>query len=479
MLFTEPSFLFLFLPLLLGAYFLAPVALRNGVLTVASLGFYALGEPKFLPFMVLSIALNYFLAIWIERARGTHWARTILILGIATDLSLLLVFKYTGWLVENVDHLLAALGLSAIHVPAILLPLGISFFTFHKISYEVDVYRGVTKAQRSPMTLAVYFLFFPQLIAGPIVRYHDIAGQLVSRTVTSGQFAEGCRRLMIGLAKKVIIANTVAIVADGVFKIPHRELSFGVAWLGLLCYTLQIYCDFSGYSDMAIGLAKLFGFRFLENFDHPYASRSITEFWRRWHISLSRWFRDYLYIPLGGNRRGLRRTLINLLIVFFLCGLWHGASWTFVVWGLLHGSFLILERLGLGRLLDRVPRVFSHTYVMLVVMAGWVFFRAGSLDRALGYFRALLGIDSDVPSTYSTDLFLDRWVATILVIGVVASFPVGRWIGEYLARFSPRQSSHLPIHWQVAQAVWLFALLLLSLMLIAAGTYSPFLYSRF
>src|SRR5258708_9332735 len=345
MLFTEPAFLFAFLPATLALYFLAPTRWRNAVLAFASLAFYAFGEPRFLPFLVVSIALGYVFAIWIERTRATPRGRAVLALAIALDLLLLVVFKYASWIADNVDRAVAALGLGHLPVPSILLPLGISFFTFHKISYEVDVYRGVTRAQRHPLTLGVYFLFFPQLIAGPIVRYHDIAAQLVSRVVTRGAFADGIRRVIIGLAKKVIVANTVAVVADGIFKIPDGQLTTPVAWLGVLCYTLQIYFDFSGYSDMAIGLARMFGFRFLENFEHPYASRSITEFWRRWHISLSRFFRDYLYIPLGGNRHGDARTYANLMIVFFLCGLWHGASWAFVAWGLYHGAFLVIERL--------------------------------------------------------------------------------------------------------------------------------------
>jgi len=478
MLFTEPAFLFVFLPVLLGAYFVAPVRLRNTILTLASLGFYALGELKFLPLMVLSIGLNYGLALWIERTRLESRGRAILALGICSDLILLLVFKYTGWLADNLAHLMSVLGLQTLTPPSIVLPLGISFFTFHKISYKIDVYRGDTRAQRNPLTLALYILFFPQLIAGPIVRYHDIADQLERRSVRVQLFAGGVRRIIIGLAKKLIIANCVAVVADAVFQAPSDELGVTVAWLGILCYTLQIYFDFSGYSDMAIGLAMLFGFRFLENFDHPYASRSITEFWRRWHISLSRWFRDYLYIPLGGNRGSELRTYRNLLIVFFLCGLWHGASWEFVFWGLFHGLFLVIERLGWGARLRRVLPVFANAYTLLVVMIGWVFFRAGSVGDALSFLGSMIGLGEQSP-VYSLGLYLDPWIVSVILIGVVTSFPIRHWAADRLRVTMPDGSRRLTTGVEIVTTAGMFGLLVLCLMLIAAGTYNPFLYFRF
>ncbi len=470
MLFTEPAFLFLFLPVVLAAYFAVPSSWRNALLSAASFAFYAFGEYRFLPLMVLSIGLNYVLAIGIERTRGARWGRLVLAVGIASDLVLLLVFKYTNWLVADVDQVLRALHLRTLPVPSIFLPLGISFFTFHKISYKVDVYRGDTPAQRNALTLALYILFFPQLIAGPIVRYHDIADQLTRRPVRADGFAEGVRRFVLGLGKKMIVANTVAAVADAVFRLRPYELGPALAWLGIVSYAVQIYFDFSGYSDMAIGLALLFGFRFPENFDHPYASQSITEFWRRWHISLSRWFRDYLYIPLGGNRRGPARTYLNLLIVFVLCGAWHGASWEFIVWGLLHGSFLVLERLGLGALLERAPRLVRHAYTMLVVLVGWVFFRAGSLGGALGYLSAMFAVNHRTSFAYAPDLFLDPWVLTALAGGVVASFPVR---GALASAMGPGPAREL------AAGMGLAVLFGASLLLIAAGTYNPFIYFRF
>jgi len=479
MLFTQPTFLFVFLPVLLGLYFSAPHGARNAILTIASLLFYAVGEIRFLPFMVLSIAINFVLAIWIERHRSGRWARTILSVGIASDLILLLVFKYTGWIVECIDQVLGALGLGTLPAPTILLPLGISFFTFHKISYKIDVYRGVTRAQRNPLTLALYILFFPQLIAGPIVRYHDISDQQARRAVERVQVAEGITGHSIRLADNVLIGNTVHAVATGVLRAVSAAHTAPAAWTGIACYTLQIYFDFSGYSDMAIGLALLFGFRFLENFDHPYASRSITEFWRRWHISLSRWFRDYLYIPLGGNRDGGARTYRNLVSVFFLCGLWHGASWEFVVWGLFHGGFLVVERLGLGRILERLPRPATHVYALFVVMVGWVFFRAGSLGKAFGYLAAMFGLGEHGEIRYSPSVFLNSWTTLIFVIGVVACFPVRRWLSDRLTRPALDGSRRLPAVVELWSTIGLFALFYLSLMLIAAGTYNPFLYFRF
>jgi alginate O-acetyltransferase complex protein AlgI len=474
MLFTEPAFLFVFLPALLGAYFLVPHRWRNLLLTLASLVFYCLGERHFFPILVASIAANYVLAIWIEKARATRWSGAVLALGITSDLALLLVFKYAGWLVENVDRVLASAHLPAFTIPAIALPLGISFFTFHKISYKVDVYRGVTPAQRNPITLALYILFFPQLIAGPIVRYHEISDQLGRRTITRSDLALGIRRIIIGLSKKVLIANSVALAADRIFDVPTSALGPAICWAGIVCYTLQIYFDFSGYSDMAIGLARLFGFRFPENFEHPYASMSITEFWRRWHMSLSRWFRDYLYVPLGGNRFGTKRTYLNLVIIFTLCGLWHGASWVFLAWGLFHGLFLVLERVAVGRYLLTIPPVLRRCYTIVVVMVGWVFFRAGSLEQASTWLRAMAGHRGPRASEYPVSLFLDPWVVASIAVGIVASFPIANLV-------IPRGLSPPPFapEARLASVCGLLVLLSLSLVLIAAGTYSPFLYFRF
>jgi len=347
MLFSEPVFVFLFLPLLLLGYALTPRAAQNTLLLLASLLFYAWGEGFFVLVMLGSIAFNYLVGLLLEAGRGRRRLRPLaLLLGVAGNLALLIVFKYAGFLVTNLNLLLAGLKLPALPVPALHLPIGISFFTFQAMSYVIDVYRDRIPVQKHPLRIALYIALFPQLIAGPIVRYQHIARQLTRRVVTRPGLAEGIRRFILGLGKKMLLANVLAVPVDKIFAIPAHQLTTSVAWLGVVCYALQIYFDFSGYSDMAIGLGRMFGFRFLENFRYPYLARTITDFWRRWHISLSSWFRDYVYIPLGGNRRGPLRTYRNLVIVFLLCGLWHGASWTFVAWGLFHGLFLAIERLG-------------------------------------------------------------------------------------------------------------------------------------
>jgi alginate O-acetyltransferase complex protein AlgI len=478
MLFTEPAFLFLFLPVSLVLYSLVPAMWRNALLATLSLVFYGLGEVRFVPWLVMSIGINYVLAIWIERARNGAGARWVLALGIASDLVLLLVFKYGGWLVADVDRAAEWLHLRTIPVPSLALPLGISFFTFHKISYKIDVFRGVTRAQRNPMTLALYILFFPQLIAGPIVRYHDISDQLGHRVITNEDRRYGIQRAVVGLAKKVIVANTAAVVADRIFELPSTQLGAALAWLGIGCYTLQIYFDFSGYSDMAIGLALLFGFRFPENFNFPYSSLSITEFWRRWHISLSRWFRDYLYIPLGGNRVGPLRTYANLMVVFFLCGLWHGASWEFVVWGIFHGCFLVFERFGLERWLERRPRFLRRAYTLAVVVVGWVFFRAGSLGKAVAYLASMAGRQPTDALAGGARYHLDAWTVCVMVLGVLTSFPLSERVRRRLVALSQGGPAEAAVA-NFGSYAGLCALFLLSVTLLAAATYNPFLYFRF
>ena len=348
MLFTEPTFLFLFLPILLALYFIGGsrehASYANWLLLVASVIFYAKGGGAFTWLMLGSIAFNYGMAIAVDRAQGTLAAKRRLAFAVAVNLVVLGVFKYANFFADNVNTLLLALSVKPVVVPRVLLPIGISFFSFHAISYVVDVYRRDATAQKSPVHAALYLLLFPQLIAGPIIRYRDLADQLARRIVTLDDFTYGVRRFIVGLSKKVLIANVVAGPADAIFTMPLAELSAAHAWLGIICYTLQIYFDFSGYSDMAIGLGRMFGFRFPENFRWPYIASSVQAFWRRWHISLSTWFRDYLYIPLGGNRVSAARRYVNLVVVFFLCGLWHGASCNFVIWGLWHGMFLVVER---------------------------------------------------------------------------------------------------------------------------------------
>ena len=485
MVFSEPAFLFLFLPVVLLAYFVCGRGARNWVLCLASLAFYALGEPRFVPILLVSIALNYWIAIGLDNWRGTLRAKYLLAFGLASDLGLLLYFKYAFWLSQSADKALAMLGSQfSFSMAPLILPLGISFFTFHKMSYKIDVFRSTSKVRRNPLELTLYILIFPQLIAGPIIRYHEIADQITKRTVTVPGFALGVRRFIIGLGKKMILANSVALVADQIFAIPANELTFSVAWLGILCYALQIYFDFSGYSDMAIGLGHMFGFRFPENFHYPYAAQSITDFWRRWHMSLSRWFRDYLYIPLGGNRKGARRTYINLMTIFFLCGLWHGASWTFVLWGIFHGAFLVIERLGWGKILEKLPRPLRHAYALLVILIGWVFFRAEGVRFALSFVGAMFGFGTGDSARYNVGMFLDNVVILALIMGVIAATPISPMLARAFkgwkattlqGRPRPAFSGGLAVLSFLSYSLILFV----SIVLVVSGTYNPFIYYRF
>jgi alginate O-acetyltransferase complex protein AlgI len=508
-LFTEPTFLFLFLPLLLALYFATDVGRRfqgrrsghgryaNWLLLVASVIFYAKGGGAFTWLMLGSIAFNYWMAIAVDNALDStgsaHSARSAkrrLAFAVAVNLVVLGIFKYANFFADNVNTLFGALSVQPLIVPRVLLPIGISFFTFHAISYVVDVYRRDATAQKSPVHAALYLLLFPQLIAGPIIRYRDIADQLARRVVTLDTFAYGVRRFVIGLSKKVLIANVVAGPADKIFAMPVAEVSAAHAWLGLVCYTLQIYFDFSGYSDMAIGLGRMFGFRFPENFRWPYIANSIQEFWRRWHISLSTWFRDYLYIPLGGNRVSPARRYGNLATVFFLTGLWHGASWNFVVWGLWHGAFLIIERVTFKRrnqLPDysttRLPNrgvlgwpIWAHAYTLGVVMIGWVFFRAETLPGAIAFLKAMTGTTVALATPYTVWWYLtpELWLA--LVAGAIGSTP---WVPALAARLARVRQTRA--RWSVGLlgTATLMALLVLSIMSVAARTYNPFIYFRF
>ena len=479
MVFSSPIFVFLFLPVVLGLYFVLPKAWRNPLLLVASLVFYAWGESKFIAVLIFSILFNHFCGRIIHASGKTRRARLLLAAAISANLALLATFKYGRFLITDVANpVLTVVGLESIVPWSGHLPIGISFFTFHALSYLIDIYRGSAQAQRSLGTTALYITLFPQLVAGPIVRYKDIAAQFVRRTVTLEDFTIGVKRFVIGLGKKMLIANSVAITADQIFSLPTGQQTTAAAWLGVVCYTLQIYFDFSGYSDMAIGLARMFGFRFLENFNYPYISQSVQEFWRRWHISLSNWFRDYLYIPLGGNRVSERRTYANLVIVFFLCGLWHGASWTFVAWGLYHGAFLVLERLGLGRWLARWPRPLRHIYTLLAVMVGWVLFRAGTLPQAGPLIAALFGFASRTAAPISVTSYLSPGLVLALLAGVIGSAPFTS-LGTRAAARRPGGATTPRVVANLFEGAWIVAILVLSLVQVAADTYNPFIYFRF
>ena len=480
MLFTEPTFLFVFLPVLLALYQLPGARYRNWLLLAASVIFYTRGAGSFTWLVLALIGFNYAAARLIDRHRATVLGRRLLASAIAIDLSVLAVFKYADFAVGNLNAALAFAGAQPFALPGILLPIGISFFTFHAISYVVDVYRRDAAAQKRPVEAALYLLVFPQLVAGPIVRYRQIAEQLSVRVTSMGDFAYGIRRFIIGLSKKMLIANTLAAPADQIFGMPAGQMSAAYAWTGVICYTLQIYFDFSGYSDMAIGLGRMFGFRFPENFNYPYIAASIQDFWRRWHMSLSAWFRDYVYIPLGGNRTSTGRMYFNLVLVFFLCGLWHGARWTFVVWGLYHGVFLVLERLGLAALVGRVPQPLRHAYALLVVMVGWVIFRADTLGGAVAMLAAMAGAGAATPAVFAPAWFWNTEVLLAVGAGIVGSTPAITALGQRLA--VPAENAGVRVlRWQASMAavVGLMALLAASLMLSASRSYNPFIYFRF
>lgn len=449
--------------------------IQNILLLAASLLFYAWGETTYVLIMLASIIANYLFGLMIENSVDERARNASLGIGIIFNLGLLIFFKYANFITGELDVLLIDLSIPPIDLEHVHLPIGISFFTFQSMSYIVDVHRRVVNAQKDPLDLALYIALFPQLIAGPIVRYHDLADQLVSRKVNIALFSSGVKRFIIGLAKKVIVADTAASIADQIFAIPPGQAPMDVAWLGIICYTLQIYFDFSGYSDMAIGLGRMFGFKFLENFNFPYIARSIREFWQRWHISLSNWFRDYLYIPLGGNRNGNFRTYRNLFIVFLLTGLWHGASWSFIVWGLIHGIFLVFEKVGFGKILERMWRPLGHAYTLLVVMLAWVFFRVEALDDALVYISSLVGAIDGNSTLYFADFFLDAEIVVVLALGIVCSAPIAGVL-ERMTKAITRGENNA---YHFLQFSGLIVLFLLSCMYMATSTYSPFIYFRF
>lgn len=471
MVFSSPIFLFGFLPVVLFLYYLSPKVLKNVTLLTASLLFYAWGEFFYLGVMLLSIVVNYFAGIAIHKTlqREKSLALAYLWVGIVINLLLLVSFKYANFLVDNFNILLKTVSIAPIDLVPIHLPLGISFFTFQAISYIVDVYRAEVEPQRKIQDLALYISLFPQLIAGPIVRYHDVAQQMNQREHSWSLFASGTQRFIIGLGKKMLIANTLGEVADNIFALSDMDRTLPVAWLGILAYSLQIYFDFSGYSDMAIGLGRMFGFTFLENFNYPYISQSLREFWKRWHISLSTWFKDYLYIPLGGNRVSTRRVYFNLFLVFFVTGFWHGASWNFIVWGMFHGVFLAIEHMGFSKILNRLWRPIQHIYLLLVVVVSWVFFKAADLSSAIDYLISMTDITQIQTSALIYAQVLNDEFVYVLLLGLLGSFP---W-----AKLLPSKESLLFI--ELPRIGFLFLILLLSILKISSSTYNPFIYFRF
>lgn len=466
MLFSSMTFVFLFLPIVCLIYLLAKKELHNAILLIASILFYAWGEPRYLAIMILTILANYVGAIALDKHK--KYKKPILLATIAVDLSFLLYFKYFNFFIDNINSLFA-MDITFLEV---IMPIGISFYTFQAMSYLIDVYKGDAKVQKDIYKLALYISLFPQLVAGPIVKYRDVDEQIDHRTVTFDKVSYGVKRFIIGLAKKMLLANTLGAVADRIFDLPVVEASPQVAWIGAIFYSLQLFYDFSGYSDMAIGLGSIFGFKFLENFNYPYISKSITEFWRRWHISLSTWFKEYLYIPLGGNRKGKVRTYVNLFLVFLATGFWHGASWNFIFWGLWHGVFIIFEKMT-GWHKESKSRIVSgvqHIYTIFVFVIGWVMFRAENMSYATDYIKNMFGLVKEHTAVNDLSYYLDNVEMLALMAGVLCAMPVFNKI-LYV------KYEHKVLRTLIN--VWLFILFVVSSATIAASTYNPFIYFRF
>jgi alginate O-acetyltransferase complex protein AlgI len=471
MVFSTPVFLFLFLPVSLIIYYLCPRRLRNGWLFLASLVFYAWGEPIYILIMLFSTVFDYCNGLLIgrfQRQNRPKAAKRVLIGSVAGNLLILGFFKYADFALTNLGRLVGA----QLPMLGLALPIGISFYTFQTMSYTIDVYRRQAPVQRNPIDFGAYVTMFPQLVAGPIVRYQDIAEQLRGRRESVEDFAAGVQRFCLGLFKKVLLANQAGALWEQISASPWQSLPTLTAWLGILAFAFQIYFDFSGYSDMAIGLARMFGFRLLENFHFPYRCTSATDFWRRWHISLGSWFREYVYIPLGGNRRGRRRTICNLLIVWGLTGFWHGASWNFLLWGLYFGVLLIVEKQWLLQWLERVPAWLRHGYALLVVLLGWVIFALTDLGQMGHYFAALFGWNGAPFFTAETRwLFGANWL--LLLVCVLGSAGVFEALRRRLCE--GRFSAVVP----VAACIGCGCMLLLSICFLVGAAYNPFLYFRF
>ena len=479
MLFSSAIFLFLYLPSFLVIYYISPKRWRNACLFVGSLFFYAWGETIATIVLLGSVCLNFFAGQVI--ANGHR--KVGLLVSITGSLSLLIYYKYINFCVDSIRSFSQLFGfttLDYLSIAPIALPIGISFYTFQGISYTLDIYWGRVQATRNFLTYGSYVAMFPHQIAGPIVRYANIASELTSRSLSIEKFGIGAERFISGIVKKLLLANTFAEIADTVFKAHPDTYPTETAWLGIIAYSLQIYFDFSGYSDMAIGLGKMIGFDFKENFNYPYIARSVQDFWRRWHISLSSWFRDYLYIPLGGSRGSKARTYRNLLIVFLVTGLWHGASWNFIVWGLYHGLFLLIERAGLSNGLKRLWPPLAHLYTLLVVIVGWVFFRADSLSTALLYLQKMMGLGEAKHMAFPLTYFLNVEVVVTLLIGFLVATPIYHVAHKNWQRIQ-RQIPNLPTLY-LADTVYvfgLFGLFIIAVMYLAADTYNPFIYFRF
>jgi len=466
MVFSTPYFLFLYLPIVLLLYYIVPLKLRNLVLLIVSLIFYGWGEPIYILIMFASIIIDYTHGMLVERGKKTgkmRLAKGAVVSSVICNLGLLFFFKYWDFIATS----LASIGLDFMPILGLELPIGISFYTFQTMSYTIDVYRGDARVQKNIITFGSFVTLFPQLIAGPILQYKHLDEQLEHRTHTFDRFSSGVQRFCVGCAKKVLIANAIGPLWDKYLATPVNELTTLGAWLGIIAFSFQLYFDFSGYSDMAIGLGRMLGFDFLDNFNYPYLSRSATEFWRRWHISLGNWFRDYMYIPLGGNRVGKGRLIFNLLIVWAATGIWHGASWNFLFWGLFYFVFLVLEKFWLKKLLDKAPRWIGHVYGLILVLVGWTIFAVEDMTQLGGYLKAMFGFGAGLLDT--AFLYNLRNYLPLLIIAVIASTPLAKNIWNKL---------NVKVK-QVALPILIALGLVLATAYLVDGTYNPFLYFRF
>lgn len=466
MVFSSTIFLCVYLPLVLLGYYICPKKGRNLFLLIVSLVFYAWGEPKYVFLMIFSILINYVFGRLMDKNRGRQKRmKLLLVLSVVIDLGLLSVFKYTDFVITNINAIFG----SSFDLLNIALPIGISFYTFQAMSYTIDVYRDDVRVQKNLIDFGMYITMFPQLIAGPIVRYADVQDQLAERSVTTVDFSEGVMRFVVGLGKKVLLANQMGAVWSDIYAL-GGDVSALMAWTGAIAYTFQIYFDFSGYSDMAIGLGRMFGFKFPENFRYPYQSVSITDFWRRWHITLSTWFKEYLYIPLGGNRRGLARQALNLLIVWSLTGFWHGAGWNFVMWGLYYFVILFIEKLFLLKALDKLPKFFRHVYALVLIIIGWVIFASDDVSVLLPYLGSMFGANGAVGGM---DVYTLLTKAVLLIICCIASTELPKKLFLSAAGAMNEKAAF------TLKSVLMIALLALSMILLIGDSYNPFLYFRF
>lgn len=475
MVFSSIVFLCIFFPSVIVLYYLCPGKLRNLFLLLASLLFYAWGEPKYIAIMLFSTIFDYcngrLLEHFTAKGKKHTCGRLVLAVSVIGNLGILCFFKYTDFILATINSLTGG----ELPLLDLALPIGISFYTFQTMSYTIDVYRGSVAAQHNLISFGMYVCMFPQLIAGPIVRYSDVQQEVDVRRTSFSLCASGMQRFLLGLGKKVLLANQIGALWDEIYGLGASDLSMSLAWLGAFAYTFQIYFDFSGYSDMAIGLGEMFGFHFPENFYYPYESKSITEFWRRWHMTLSTWFREYLYIPLGGNRKGSARQILNLLIVWFLTGLWHGAGWNFILWGLYFFTLLMLEKLFLLKLLNRLPSVLQHFYALFWIVLGWVLFACEDLSRLKNYLKMLAGIG--VPAANRLALYEWTTHAVFLVILALASTRLLKNIfGRILEKIAV-SVGEAAAFW--LKSLWCLLILLLSIAMLVSGSYNPFLYFRF